>query len=228
MQSPQISIIVPTYNERQNIAHLLGALCSLRLKCEILVIDDSSPDGTAKTAREFSRNKKNISVIVRKERGLASAILCGVKHARSSVICVIDADMQHPPEIIPLLVESMKSNKSDIAVASRFLPGANIGFGMRRKLASKSGIALAHFILPRTKQCTDPLSGFFAFRKSVINGVQFDAIGFKFLLEMLARGKWARISEVPYSFSGRKLGRTKLGWKEYIRFSKLLLKLRLP
>ncbi len=225
----EVSVIVPTYNERDNIARLIPLVhetltCS-GIKYELVVVDDNSPDGTAEVARELSK-KYPVSVLVRpKKLGLASAIIDGLRIARGDIIVVMDADLQHPPETIPRLVEKIREG-FDIVIASRYVEGGRVeAWSYIRKAISRGAIVLAHILLPRTRQIRDPISGFFAFRRSVVEGVNLSPVGYKILLEILVKGKWSRVAEIPYTFHPRTIGRSKLNSKEIFNYIAHLLRL---
>jgi len=218
----ELSITIPTYKERDNIKAIIrrvsGILNALNITHEIIVVDDNSPDGTAKIAKALS-NKYPVKVIVRNGKfGLASAILTGFMNAEGDVLGVIDADMQHPPELMVKLIKKIKDGY-DIAIASRYVKGGGVeDWGFLRKLVSKGAIMLAK-PLTRVK---DPMSGYFFLRRSVINGVQLNPKGYKLLLEILVKGKYRRVAEVPYTFRKRMIGESKLTASEYWEYLRLL------
>lgn len=191
---------------------------------EAIVVDDNSPDGTGKIAEDYFKSLKEktrytISVINRKTKeGLSSAILKGVEQAKGKIVIVMDSDFSHPPQLIPKLVDVLKQSKTDIVVASRYLNGGTIqGWSLKRKILSKIGTIIAKKGLG-IKQ-SDPMSGFFAFNKDIIKGINFDAIGYKLLLEMIVKVKDASIKEIPYTFLDRQNGKSKLGIKTILEFT---------
>ena len=209
-----VSVIIPTFNERKNIRPLIKRIeSSIKdVKHEIIVVDDNSPDGTAQIVRELSK-KYPVELIVRKnEKGLATAVLEGFKHAKGDVYAVIDADLQHPPEkLIPLIYEA--SNGTDIAIGSRYAGGQeSFGkFRIHRKLMSKGANYLAKLLLPKVADVKDIQSGFFAIKKGVVQNVELKPTGYKILLEILAVGNYKIVKEVPYDFGQREYGKSKLG-----------------
>lgn len=224
----EVSIIIPTYNESQNIKgilHLIKVHLPKNTIVEAIVVDDNSPDGTGKIAEDYfeslkEKTKYTINVINRKTReGLSSAILKGVQQAKGKIIVVMDSDFSHPPHLIPKLVDVLKQSKTDIVVASRYLSGGSIqGWSIKRKIISKIGTIIAKRGLGIKE--SDPMSGFFAFNKDIIKGINFDAIGYKILLEMIVKVKGVSIKEIPYTFSDRENGKSKFGTKiifEYIQ-----------
>jgi dolichol-phosphate mannosyltransferase len=165
--------------------------------------------------------------VVRRPRkmGLASAVLDGMKVAKHELVAVMDADLQHPPELLPKLLEKAKEGH-DVVVASRYAEGGGVeGWSFWRRLISRGATLLAHALLPRTREVEDPLSGFFLFRKCVVEGVELNPTGYKLLLEVLVRGRYGSVAEVPYVFEARRRGRSKLGLKEIFDYVALLLRL---
>jgi len=208
--------VVPTYNERENVGPLIERLhrSLAGLDYEVLVVDDGSPDGTAEAALECGRRLgAPVRVLVRPGRlGLSSAVLDGARAARGEVVCVMDADLQHPPELIPSMLEALRSTGADIVVASRYVEGGGVeGWSPLRRLMSLAATLLARLLVPRARGVRDPMSGFFMFRRRVVEGVELRPRGFKVLLELLARGRWSRAVEVPYVFRPRERGCSKMG-----------------
>lgn len=217
-----VSIIVPTYNERDNITPLVeqlhSALSSYRY--EVVFVDDNSRDGTIETATSLSA-KYPVRIVVRKDkRGLASAVVDGFGYATGGIIGVMDADLQHPPNVVPSLVKAVKDG-ADIAIASRYVKGGGCpGWGLTRRVISKGAIFIAHLLLPSTRQVSDPMSGFFMFRKQAVDGAGLRPAGYKILLEVLLMGHFQHIAEVPFTFANRKGGRSKLGVRQQVDYLK--------
>jgi len=230
-EQPDFSIILPTFNESKNIVDLLKSIQDViakHMKYEILVIDDNSPDGTGKIVKNYSKSIKNnttIKVVNRiKKLGLGTAILEGINHSRSENIVVMDADMSHPCNIIPKLVESIKKYQYDIAVASRYIHGGKIeNWSLKRKLISKIATIIAKKGLGIDTK--DPMSGFFAFKKKILQDISVDAIGYKFLLEVLVKTKNVSIKEIPYTFQDRQMGSSKLDTSIILNYCKSVWKL---
>ena len=226
--SIELSLIVPTYNEVDNIATLVRrvheALAS-HCRYELIVVDDDSPDGTAEVARSLD-SEYPIKVIVRhNERGLASAVIHGFGHASGDVLGVIDADLQHPPEMIPDLLQYTRDG-ADVGVGSRYEPGGGTEkWTWQRLIVSKVARMLAHLLLPSSKKVSDPLSGFFLVRKKVIEGVELNPIGYKILLEVLVRGELGQVASIPYTFRGREAGSSKYGIRERMGYLRHILRL---
>lgn len=227
-----ISIIVPTYNEADSIPELMGRLTAALKGYEFIVIfvDDASPDGTAMIAEALGRTYGNVRGLRRPRRmGLASAVLDGMRLVESDIVAVMDADMQHPPELLPLMYEKVMEG-NDIVIASRYLEGNVVGgWDLRRRVVSLVALKLAHILLPRARSIKDPISGYFMFDKRILLDVRLRPIGYKILLEILVNGRYDKIAEVPYVFKQRLRGRTKLGLKEiwnYMRQIRGLLMLK--
>ncbi|ABK78523.1 dolichol-phosphate mannosyltransferase [Cenarchaeum symbiosum A] len=215
----QVSILVPTYNESQNIIGLLKSVAESlpkNIAAETIVIDDNSPDGTGRLVEDYIRSvgKKagqTIGIIHRRtKRGLGSAIIHGIQQARGETIVVMDSDFSHPPSAIPRMLESLWQSSCDIVVASRYTRGGAIhGWTLKRRIISKVATGIAKRGLG-VKQ-DDPMSGFFAFRRNLLQGFKLDGIGYKMLLEMLVKARGASVKEIPYTFTDRRLGDSKLG-----------------
>jgi dolichol-phosphate mannosyltransferase len=217
-ENAQVSIIIPTYNESRNIIGILksiGENLPKNITAEAIVVDDNSPDSTGKIVDEYLKNVKKIAgytmdIIHRTSKnGLSSAILSGIQRAKGDLIVVMDSDFSHPPQVIPKMIESLKKYQCDMVVASRYINGGKInGWTIKRKLMSKIATLIATKGLGvKTK---DPMSGFFAFKKNVLKGINFDAIGYKILLEILVKKSGIAVKEIPYTFENRDFGSSKL------------------
>jgi len=214
----EVSIIIPTYNESENIIQVLksiGEHIPKDIATEAIVVDDNSPDGTGKVVEDYINDAQNktgytIGVIHRKTKsGLSSAILDGIQHSSGETVVVMDSDFSHPPKIIPQLIEEIKTSKYDIAIASRYTEGGEVnGWSTKRKLISKGAKGIAKVGLGVNE--SDPMSGFFAFNRNILEGIKFDAIGYKMLLEILVKTKGAKVKEFPYTFTNRTHGSSKL------------------
>lgn len=215
-----ISVVVPTYNERENLAPLVrncrGALAEH--ESEVIVVDDDSPDRTWSVARRAFGDENDVRVLRRKdERGLATAVLEGFDHARYGNLAVIDADFQHPPERLPDLASAL--SHADIAVGSRYLDGGDIENWSRRRQAISYGATTAtRALIPDARDLSDPMSGFFGVREELLEGVSLDPTGYKILLEILTKCEAERVVEVPYTFTDRREGESKTSPEEYAKF----------
>ena len=214
----QVSIIIPTYNESENIIQVLksiGEHLPKDIATEAIVVDDNSPDGTGKVVEDYINDTQTkvgytVDVIHRKTKsGLSTAILDGIQHSSGETVVVMDSDFSHPPKIIPRLIEEIKISKCDIVIASRYTQGGKVsGWSAKRKLISKTAKGIAKVGLGINE--SDPMSGFFAFRRKILEGIKLDAIGYKMLLEILVKTKGAKVKEIPYTFTNRVYGYSKL------------------
>jgi len=227
--STKITIVLPSYNEAENLPLIIEELGKvmdkLSFEWEVVVVDDNSPDGTAETARQLS-SKYPVKVIVRPGRmGLNSAISLGMKNAKGDLIIVMDADLQHPPSTIPLLIQ--KSSECDLVIASRYVEGGKIiGFPLLRRITSIGAIILTRILLKKARSVKDPVSGFFLVKKNIARKWEpIEPFGYKALTEILAVSGEARVCEVPFEFKVRVKGSSKLSFKIILAHVKTLAKL---
>jgi len=224
----KISLVVPTYNERENLPTLMEVLRSVLgdYELEIIIVDDSSLDGTGEVAEQLSREYSNVKVIHReRKKGLASAVIEGFNCASEDILGVIDADLQHPPENICKMLKEIQ-NGADIVIASRYVEGGGIeGWSKGRKLISKVASLLARVIFPKVRNIRDPVSGFFLLKRAALEGANLNPIGSKILLEILTKGTYDKVVEVPYVFQERKKGKNKLGFEEYFYYLRHMFRL---
>ena len=225
--SKSISIIIPTYNERENITPLVERIdraLSPR-DYEVVFVDDNSKDGTAEIINSLS-SKYPVRVIVRKdERGLATAVVHGIDHSDGSTIVVMDADLQHPPEVIADLL-GKTGGGADIVIASRYIDGGGMKeWGLTRRIMSAGAIILSHLLLPATRAVKDPMSGFFSLKRQVVDKARLKPRGYKILLEILMEGEFQNVAEVPYTFNNRSGGESKLNARQQIEYLKHLYSL---
>jgi dolichol-phosphate mannosyltransferase len=219
-----LSMIVPTYNEAGAlpilVKRLRAALDGAGIAFELVVVDDNSPDGTGRLAEALAASHP-IRVLRRPEKaGLASAVLAGLPIAQGDLIGVMDADLSHPPEVIPDMVRAIVDSADvDLAVGSRYVSGGGIeDWPLRRTLVSAFANVLTRWLTP----VRDATSGFFVIRRTAIEGVHLNPIGFKIGLETFARARHRRYVEVPYVFTDRKHGLSKFGLPEVRSFLKQL------
>ena len=217
-----ISVVVPTYNEAASLPELVSRL-SLALQgreWEAVVVDDGSPDGTADIAEGLAPALP-VRVVRRPGKlGLASAVVDGFAAARGDTLVVMDADLSHPPEVVLRLVDAIAAG-ADIAVGSRYVEGGGIvDWPLRRRVISRVACLMGNALVP----VRDATSGFLAMRRSVVEGVRLDPIGFKIGFEIIARGHYTRVVEVPYTFRDRRAGSSKFGSREVWLYGAQLLK----
>ena len=211
------AIVVPTLDEAGNIDKILAglsdSLSETGYEYEIVVVDDGSTDGTLEQVRVWTKRDPRVRLLVRtQERGLAGAVLYGWSQSQANLLGVIDADLQHPPELLPELLKA--AEQADIAVASRYARnhGGNgvKGWNPLRAVVSRlSTLVAAPLISKKKLGVTDPMSGFFIIHRRCIEGLTFQTTGFKLLLEILVRGRIQRATEVAYNFGLRRAGRSK-------------------
>ena len=212
---PELAIIVPTFNERGNIAELIRRLveCLGDRSWEVVFVDDDSPDGTADLVREHAQADSRIRCLQRiGRRGLSSACIEGMLATTADHLAVMDADMQHDERLLPQMLDTLKQSDTDIVVGSRYAPGGDIGdWDARRARMSRLAVRLSRLVVPG--DLTDPMSGFFMMRRSVLEGTVrgLSAIGFKILADLFASHDGAlRFTELAYRFRVRQAGESKL------------------
>jgi dolichol-phosphate mannosyltransferase len=227
-----VSLIVPTFNEAENIEELLRrahtAMAAATTEFEILVVDDSSTDSTVALARAVAASYPNIQVIEREgRRDLALSVVDGWKASHGEVLAVIDADLQHPPEILPSLLNLLAQTGADVGVASRHVPGGGVSdWKFHRRAVSWCATLVAGLLIPGVlRMVRDPMSGFFAVRNRVIAGGVLRPTGYKILLEVLARAPYESVVEVPYVFEERKRGASKLGIEQVTQYLRHIVRL---
>ena len=224
--SSSVTVIVPTFREVENIPQLVERLRILReavgLRLDLLLMDDASRDGTE--ALVASLRLPWVRLVTRRtDRGLSQAVLEGLRLNQREFAVVMDADLSHPPEKIPELLSALRHG-AEVAVGSRFTEGGSTAedWGPLRWLNSRVASALA---LPLTTLC-DPMSGFFAIRRSTLNaGREFDPIGYKILLEIIVKCSCRFVFEVPIHFQNRHLGFSKLSFREQLKYFRHLRRL---
>jgi len=222
----EISAILPTYNEAENLREFVPEICNelsrLGKTFEIIIVDDLSGDGADDVAKQLAYRFPIVFIQRREKKGLASAVVEGMNRAKGGIFLVMDADGQHPASAIGPLLRQL--DDFDISVGSRFVQGGSVqNFGISRKLMSHGATFLASpFVRGRT---TDPMSGFFAVKKSRLFLPKLEGIGYKILLEILAMHPALKVCDVGYGFGERLHGKTKLGMGEIISYLHLLASL---
>ncbi|MEM6253100.1 MAG: glycosyltransferase [Cyanobacteria bacterium P01_D01_bin.156] len=229
-----LSLVIPTYNERNNIGYLVNQLTAIldshfTGQYELILVDDNSPDGTWKVAHQLTRLVPHLQVIRRQqERGLSSAVIRGWQVARGEILAVIDADLQHPPETLMQMMPLILAG-ADLVVASRHVAGGGVSdWSALRRFLSRGAQVLGLLILPGVVgRVTDPMSGYFMVRRQAIAGPVLNPVGYKILLEVLGRGHVKTIAEVGYVFQEREVGESKVTWRQYVEYLGHLVRLRL-
>jgi dolichol-phosphate mannosyltransferase len=230
----KLSLVIPTYNERKNIGALVAQLCALLDPVlgdayELIVVDDDSADRTWELALELAAAQPRLRVMRRQgERGLSTAVIRGWQVARGDVLAVIDADLQHPPEVTVKLWKEMEGN-ADLAVGSRHVDGGGVSdWSLLRRILSRGAQLLGLMLLPGVLgRVSDPMSGYFMVRRRAIADVALSPLGYKILVEVIGRGRIRWIAEVGYVFRERTEGESKVTWQVYAGYLRHLVRLRL-
>lgn len=226
----KLALVIPTLREAESIGRLLdrvrATFAATNINYEILVVDDDSQDGTEELVSAFARQDPRVRLFIRKqERGLSGAILYGWQQTDASILGAMDADFQHPPEVLPSLLTAI-ADGHDLAIASRYANGGRIGgWSPLRRLVSMAAVCLTSPLQKARHRAKDPLSGFFLVRRRCLPNAMFQSQGFKLLLEILVRGQIRSVQEVPFAFGPRRTGYSKAGLKVAWEFLRLLLKL---
>ena len=222
------SIIIPTYNESENILRLISEIeknLPTSDLTEIVIVDDNSPDGTGKLVENYigQQNDENLKGTQTKTRnckvkvvhrtgknGLIPAIMDGVRQSSGKNVIIMDADFSHPPEVIPKMMKELKMNPNSIIIGSRYVEGGKVvGWPKKRKILSTGASFLARVGL-KVKGVKDPMSGLFALPRHYLENISIDTKGYKILLEILVKNKEIPTREVPYTFTERQSGKSKM------------------
>ena len=224
---PELAIVVPTLNERDNVGPLIERLDRLLagVDWEGVFVDDDSADGTAEHLRDLGSDDRRVRCIRRVgRRGLSSACIEGILSTSARYVAVIDGDLQHDESLLPRMLDILKRGQTDLVVASRYLAlGAADGLSGRRRLLSRAGARLARVLLQ--SDITDPVSGFFMMRSEVMDNaaVRLSGVGTKILIDILASAPGPlSVTELPYRFRGRQSGSSKLDWFTVLEYLALL------
>lgn len=213
--APTLALVTPTYNERERLPELVRAIFDAYqrggIDGELVIVDDNSPDGTGAVADQLALSYP-IRVLHRAGKlGLGTAVVEGFAAASAEIVGVIDADLSHPPDLVPRLLRAMQEEKADMVIGSRYVPGGGTSNWERsRVLMSKAACLMARGLTP----VRDATSGFFLMRRERARGVAISAGGFKICLELLIRSEPSLVIEVPYVFKGRTAGVSKMNTKE--------------
>ena len=219
----EISLVTPTYNERENLPLLAAEIFEVLasepgIDLELIVVDDNSPDGTGAVAEELKADYP-VQVVHRAGKlGLGSAVLEGWALSDRPYLGVIDADLSHDPAILPELIHSLR--EVDLAMGSRFGETSRVEkWAWHRKLTSQVGVGSARLLTG----AEDPLSGYFCLRREVLEGFALTSSGYKILLEILIKGRYEQHRSVPFVFRNRQFSSSKLNLHEYLLFAKQIL-----
>jgi dolichol-phosphate mannosyltransferase len=230
----KLSLVIPTFNEARNLGELVRRLTTVLDAClpgryEMIVVDDDSPDQTWALALRLADSHPTLRVIRRRgEKGLSTAVIRGWQAARGEVLGVIDADLQHPPEVVGRLWAEIAKG-ADLAAASRRAEGGGMDdWSIVRRALSRGAQLLGLCVLPGVVgRVSDPMSGYFMVRRSAIEGAPLSPLGYKILIEVIARGRIHRIAEVGYVFRERTAGESKVTARLYVEYLRHLIRLRL-
>jgi dolichol-phosphate mannosyltransferase len=226
----KLALIIPTLREAKNLPGLLrdvrAVLDPVGIRYEIIVVDDDSRDGTEEIVTAIGREDARVRLLVRKgERGLSGAVLYGWRQTDASILGVMDADLQHPPDLLPTLVAAILEG-NDLAIGSRYTAGGQVGkWNPIRKALSTAAVWATWPIQRPGVRAHDPMTGFFMLRRECVDGIDFQPSGFKLLLEILVRGRLRKVKEVPLTFGSRAQGASKANFKVGWDYAKLLLRL---
>lgn len=224
-----LTVIIPTYKEEANIRNIVTEVDAVfrqnNLNGEILVVDDNSPDQTISIVNEIKTEKSNVNIIVRLvDHGLSQSVADGFIHASSDVLVVIDADLSHPPALIPSMYHEIMGG-NDVVIGSRYMDGGGIKkWPLKRRVISLGATFLGRLLFP---DVSDPVSGFFAIRKSVVANATLKPRGYKILLEVLGKGTWENDKEIPFEFVDREIGSSKLKLKTIVEYAQQVVDITL-
>lgn len=222
-EAPLVSVVIPTKEEAGNVGPIIARLERVLpdVPMEVIFVDDSD-DETPETIRAIE-STRSVRLLHRpagdREGGLGGAVVAGMRVARGEWVCVMDGDLQHPPEVLQDMLIHATGTASQLVVASRFCTGGGVGPLRRaRKMLSHVSSRTAHTLFPAVREVTDPMSGFFLVKRDAVDPDQLHPHGFKILLEILIRTPGLRVSEVPFEFAQRHSGKTKASLREGFRY----------
>jgi dolichol-phosphate mannosyltransferase len=227
-----LSLVVPTFNEIENLREFLGAVRitldeALPGSYEVIVVDDDSPDGTWEAAAKMAAEFPQLRVVRRAgETGLARAVMRGWQVGRGAVLGTINADFQHPPEVLARMIERLTG--ADVVVATRHGDGGSLGdWGMMRRVTSWGAGIIGRLLLPAVfARVSDPLSGCYFVRRSSIQDIELKPLGYKSLMEVLVRGEVSSIHECGYQMRKRSRGKSKVHALHPVQYVRHVFRLR--
>jgi len=216
-----LTVIIPTFKEESNIGAIIESVDAVflhnRINGEILIVDDNSPDRTIERVRELQKSKPHLSLVVRTaDPGLSQSVVEGFRRGQSDTLLVMDADLSHPPALIPVMLGEIREG-NDIVIGSRYMQGGGIKkWPLKRRAISLGATFLGRLLFP---EIHDPVSGFFALKKSVVASAPLKPKGYKILLEVLGKGSWQKAKEIPFEFVDRAAGSSKLGMRTIVEYA---------
>jgi len=226
-----LSIVIPTYNESSNLAVLVQRISSALsaiagIRHEIIFVDDSTDD-TPEVLQKLSEEYREVIFFHRHNmRGLGSAVVEGFKQSSGKWLVVMDADLQHPPELLPDIVKKLEAG-SEIVIPSRFVKGGSDGgLNLSRKLVSLTARRLAWLLVKPLRGISDSTSGYFGLLREVIEGTDLQPSSWKILMEILVKGQYSKVLEIPYHFEARRAEDSKMNFREQWNFLQHLLMMR--
>ncbi len=223
-----LSIVVPTYNERENVRTLTErvstVLAGSGYSYELIFIDDSRDDTPAVLAKLAERHPHVRFFHRDGERGLASAVVKGFSLSKGSYIIVMDADLQHPPELLPVIMKRLA--QAEVVIPSRFIGGGSDGgLSVFRKLVSWTARMIGRLSIRRLRVISDCTSGYFGLHRNVIANARLNPIGWKILMEVLVKGDYHAVHEIPYAFVARDSGASKMTWRDQYDYLRHIVRL---
>ena len=220
-----ITVIIPTFKEEANIRNIVAEVDAVlkknSIRGEILVVDDNSPDRTIEIVNGLKSAIPGLNLIVRKEdHGLSQSVVEGFRSANSDIFLVMDADLSHPPTLIPEMLAEIRAG-NDLVIGSRYMEGGGIKkWPLNRRVISIGATFLGRLLFP---DVSDPVSGFFALRKSVVAGAPLKPRGYKILLEVMGKGTWQKDKEIPFEFVDREIGTSKLKLRTIVEYAQQVI-----
>ena len=210
----KLALVIPALHEAANLPGVLSnvrrALDRVDISWEVIVVDDHSRDGTEQIVSAIARQDERVRLLVRRrQRGLSGAILHGWQHTDATILGVMDADGQHPAEVLPALLASIRRGR-DLAIGSRYIGDGCREWNPLRRVLSTVAVMAARPLQPVRLRVRDPLSGFFMVQRACVQDIPFRAAGFKLLLEILVRARIVSWEEIPFAFGRRRAGRSKM------------------
>lgn len=224
-----ITVIIPTFKEESNIERIIGEVDAVfaqqNINGEILVVDDNSPDRTIGIVQTLQKTYPHLHLLVRAEdRGLSQSVAEGFVHAQSEVFLVMDANRSHPPELIPKMYDEIRAG-NDVVIGSWYIDDGGIKkWPLKRRIISIWATFLGRLLFP---DISDPVSGFFAVKKSVVAEAPLKPMGYKILLEVLGKGSWKKNKEIPFEFVDREIGSSKLKLTTIIEYAQQVMDITL-